>query len=87
MGHTVGDVLKKMIAVQTRTKLFGPSREFIVNYNSQIESLAEAICRENEVTREQAMGLPQETQLGAESQLIFGELLRWLFTQHRMLKK
>lgn len=84
---TLGDLLKKMASVKAASVLMGASQEFAVNYNARIQGLAETICQENNMTREQAADLPQETPLGARSQLLYGELLGWLSTQHSIFKE
>lgn len=58
--------------------IFGGEGKFEQEYKKRVGAFREAIRRENNISPDvEGFHLPEETQLGEESQRIFNELIEW----------
>ena len=74
--------------VAVAVKLFGATKEFHEQYQEHLDQVAEAICRELGITKDQAMSLKPETELKSEAvKTAVDSLCQWLSTQHDEFKR
>lgn len=82
MPLTLHQVLETITLLQQIRAFVGSTEKFERECQEYLQRLAEAICTEQQVDKSIALSLPDTTELGNNSQKIFGEFVSWLKTQH-----
>ena len=84
---TLNDVKKLYDLVTFTFELHGCTSAFKQEYSKRLKKLGQAIVSDLGVSKEEALALPLETELGQQSEKLFLELKNWLAGQHATFEK
>ena len=83
---TPKDIQVVIEEVDFRRALFGATGKFQREFQQRCEELGEVICREMNITKEEALTLPPEDPLPQGVEKHFNEFKEWLIKQHALGK-